>query len=241
MNVPCEVIKDLLPLYHDDVCSAESRVLVEKHIAECDSCKETLGAISDEMERPVNAEDEAKPIKAIETVFKKSKAKSFIKGVLIAVLTCGLFAGVLVIFTSWKITTVSAEMIDVTDVYQLSDGRIAYRFNILDDKDLNTMYFITTESGEYHIIPRRSIIEGKRDPDLNLMNRYHTIDVEEMNDYYRKGDFDGLQITSIYIGPPGGGVKIWEEGAQLPPASEEMEKGLKRHYFPDGSGWLTEW
>ncbi len=30
MQVNCEIIKDLLPLYHDDVCSQESKKLVEE-------------------------------------------------------------------------------------------------------------------------------------------------------------------------------------------------------------------
>lgn len=39
MKLSCEVIKDLLPLYEDEVCSEESRVLVEEHLAECAECR----------------------------------------------------------------------------------------------------------------------------------------------------------------------------------------------------------
>ncbi|MBQ6807107.1 MAG: zf-HC2 domain-containing protein, partial [Lachnospiraceae bacterium] len=35
----CPVIQDLLPLYHDDVCSKESRELVKKHLENCDICR----------------------------------------------------------------------------------------------------------------------------------------------------------------------------------------------------------
>ena len=31
----CEVIRDLLPLYSDGVCSEESRRLTEEHLAQC--------------------------------------------------------------------------------------------------------------------------------------------------------------------------------------------------------------
>lgn len=37
-NIPCNVIKDLLPLYHDGVCSEESQKLVETHLTECAEC-----------------------------------------------------------------------------------------------------------------------------------------------------------------------------------------------------------
>lgn len=38
----CEMIKDLLPLYTDDVCSDESRKTVEEHLAECPACRAEL-------------------------------------------------------------------------------------------------------------------------------------------------------------------------------------------------------
>ncbi len=38
----CEVMRDLLPLYADDVCSTESRELVEEHLKECPACTEYL-------------------------------------------------------------------------------------------------------------------------------------------------------------------------------------------------------
>lgn len=36
----CEIVRDLLPLYIDDVCSEESRQLVEEHLSSCSGCKE---------------------------------------------------------------------------------------------------------------------------------------------------------------------------------------------------------
>lgn len=37
-KLPCDVIKDLLPLYHDGVCSKDSRALVEEHLSRCAEC-----------------------------------------------------------------------------------------------------------------------------------------------------------------------------------------------------------
>lgn len=38
MKTECEVVRDLLPLYADDVCSGASRQLVEAHLPECPEC-----------------------------------------------------------------------------------------------------------------------------------------------------------------------------------------------------------
>lgn len=47
MKQPCDLVKDLLPLYHDAVCSESSKKIVEAHISECDSCKQTLEKMND--------------------------------------------------------------------------------------------------------------------------------------------------------------------------------------------------
>lgn len=46
MNYPCGIIKDLLPLYIDDVCNDESRQAVENHLAECEDCRKCYEAMS---------------------------------------------------------------------------------------------------------------------------------------------------------------------------------------------------
>lgn len=45
MKYPCNLIRDLLPLYIDGVCSDESNVCVEEHLKECASCREYLTSI----------------------------------------------------------------------------------------------------------------------------------------------------------------------------------------------------
>lgn len=42
MKFDCKVIEDLLPLYSDNVCSDESRKLVEEHLRECEKCRTLL-------------------------------------------------------------------------------------------------------------------------------------------------------------------------------------------------------
>ena len=41
-KLPCEVVQDILPLYHDGVCSGASRKMVENHLQECRTCKTLL-------------------------------------------------------------------------------------------------------------------------------------------------------------------------------------------------------
>ncbi len=41
----CKIVQDLLPLYHDGVCSDESCVFVEEHLKACDVCSKMLKAL----------------------------------------------------------------------------------------------------------------------------------------------------------------------------------------------------
>ena len=68
----CELIKDLLPLYADNVCSEESRKLVAEHITECSECRSDLEKMGRQL--AVSAEKDAKVIKAIKKKIRIEKA-----------------------------------------------------------------------------------------------------------------------------------------------------------------------
>ena len=79
-NVTCEIIRDLLPLYCDGVCSEESRELIQSHLHSCDKCREELRLMS----LPMNLEEdtvEANTVEAASKAWKKNKRKSFRRGV----------------------------------------------------------------------------------------------------------------------------------------------------------------
>ena len=38
-DIDCNVIIDLLPLYKEEICSEETKELVEEHLSGCDSCR----------------------------------------------------------------------------------------------------------------------------------------------------------------------------------------------------------
>ena len=48
-KISCNVIRDILPLYVDDVLSDDSRALVDEHLSGCDACRQAL----DKMREPL--------------------------------------------------------------------------------------------------------------------------------------------------------------------------------------------
>jgi len=51
----CEIIHDLLPLYHDKACSPASRALVDEHVNACVLCRDILAGMSEPLPPPVNS------------------------------------------------------------------------------------------------------------------------------------------------------------------------------------------
>ena len=59
MKTDCEIIRDLLPLYVDDICSEKSRELVDEHLRECAECGSLLDRLKrTEIENGLKAEKE---------------------------------------------------------------------------------------------------------------------------------------------------------------------------------------
>ena len=91
MKTDCEVIRDLLPLYADDVCSGSSRQLIEEHLEECPDCTAVLERLrNSEIESGLQEEKE-QVIRHQAKQFKRRSATvgSVVSGVfMIPVLVC---------------------------------------------------------------------------------------------------------------------------------------------------------
>ncbi|NMA65781.1 MAG: hypothetical protein GX957_06005 [Clostridiaceae bacterium] len=105
MTISCEIIKDMLPLYLDGVCSNDSKVMVEEHLAECDSCKAELDAMKGEIFLSHKEQNlkEAETVKKLSRRWKKGMMKSLLKGVFITLLVILAIALVLYLFIDIRV------------------------------------------------------------------------------------------------------------------------------------------
>lgn len=87
MKYPCDLIRDIMPLYHDEVASEESRKAVEEHMEECSACREYYDIMceSDAVEPIIFDEEiEKKTAASYKNVYKRI-VKKIVKMVGIAV------------------------------------------------------------------------------------------------------------------------------------------------------------
>ena len=63
MKVTCNIIKDLMPSFVDEICSEDSKNLIYEHIQSCEQCKEFLESMK-------------KPLQSVELSVEKDKLKA---------------------------------------------------------------------------------------------------------------------------------------------------------------------
>lgn len=85
----CSVIRDLLPLYLDEVCSEDTKKLVERHLAECADCRKMLEEMRREMALPKLSEEEQQEAKTPFKQIQKRERKRIFAAVLATVAVLG--------------------------------------------------------------------------------------------------------------------------------------------------------
>ena len=93
MTMQCEVIRDLLPLYQDELCSPVTAELVRQHLAECPDCARA----AERMRSQVHVEE--RPVIRAESPFYVYQKKVFLRTVLAVLATLAVcFAA----FCGWQ-------------------------------------------------------------------------------------------------------------------------------------------
>ena len=223
MKLPCEIVQDLLPLYHDGVCSSVSKESVEEHLKGCGKCQGIRNALDVEIEAAKEVEA-AKPLAAIGAVWKRSTKRALMKGIGITVLIFAVLIGSLLVLTQWKCIPIDPVEMEVAEIYQLKDGRILYKLDVPAGVWSRTFAFEHCEDGATYLTPMRSLIElGEQQGWGSLLDGYLMIDVAENNAWLQKQGIGSM--TQYYIGQADGvnPLLIWEEGMELEPAPAELE------------------
>ena len=215
-----DIVQDLLPLYHDNVCSERSRAAVEAHLKTCASCRRTLA----EMDAPLpeaekTAADDAAAVEKISEEWKKTKWKARLKGAAIAVAVCAVLAGGIWALTTWTCIPMDGE--DYTlDVYRLESGGVGVHWDFREGRE--TWYALTfrEEADGIHYYLERPILRVEL---FNFDDKYYNRDGDAM---FRSWSGDAMETGAIYFGLGEDAVLLWKEGEEvdLPAATAAQEE-----------------
>lgn len=221
----CDIVKDLLPLYYDKVCSDDSRKMVEEHISNCSDCKDELNRMQAEIKLPKaeieKNKNDLNVIKSLSVSWKRLKLKAFLKGASITtILLLAIFLGYNGLF-KWNFMNVQTDVVKITEVSQSADGKIVYHSELTDGYDLNRLKYDMDADGNFYMTPLRPIIKQKPLFQDALASGYTSFNIKtlEMN----RG---GAEIKAVYYGTPKDHILIWKKGMYLPKASKEVEDHL---------------
>ncbi len=254
-RIPCNVNKDLLPLYVDDVCSEESKSMVEEHLAGCEKCQEYYEALKEGIPEEKIAEEKegllseekmreaaVSVIKATKKEIMKSqtiKAAGIVAAVILALfviegLNGSYMGGWLEKIPIFDIR-LKADDVRVTEMYQLKSGDL---FITVEPDKKCTMYYMSNLQEIYDEKEEKftSEFEGffalEHAPlEMNAVGIRSCSFVFPLSKEVK--EYDGTvrerEDSVIYLEGKGGKrVKVWEKGQKVEIAPPEIEGKAKR-------------
>lgn len=227
-EIHCDVIKDLLPLYYDGVCSEETQVLIEAHIASCNECKKELESLHATIEIPPieieNRKQDEKMIRKMASSLQKTRKKALYKGMgITAFIGLFMFCMYYSLF-EWNIQPVQSDNFNISNIAQLSNGHIVYSVDFLDEYDVMRVKYSLDEEGNFYMTPLRPIVKLKTERPIGDAHEEFILQANEEN-------WNNQEIKALYYGSPDDAVLIWEKGMKLPKASPEVEQSFDMSRF----------
>lgn len=233
MKLSCKVTQDLLPLYHDGICSGESRQLVEEHLETCADCKDVLKGLKDEI--VLKEVDASKPLLSIKMTWNREKRKTLIRGIAITLLLCVVVFSAWWGLTQWLIIPVSGADLMSLESGQFEDGLIYVRYcQRFNPQRVMIKAEIDEQTGTVFFVTRRAILAKAYDlPTYNWAMYWFTPSQYD----YTNAQGEPEYVTAAYLGSPDdpeNAILIWQEGMEMPePSDEAMEIWEMIHNPPE--------
>ncbi|SHO53288.1 DUF4825 domain-containing protein [Anaerocolumna xylanovorans] len=232
MEKTCDIIKDLLPLYIDGVCSEDSKRAVEEHIEGCESCKRELESYKGEISAVDRQEEEV--IKKISSRWKRSKTKALLTGILAMAVV--IVFGISALLYSVTTRAVKDSEVTVEDLSMLSNSNVYFALKVSDAIHAKGVSWFE-EKGDIYITLKTDKLRLK-----NTKTAENSF--AENTDDYSRWEFDtkmsGIKNIYLYEGLKGyedgksAKTLIWSSGMNLSAAKTEAEVWI-RTYHPWGN------
>ena len=121
MKISCNIIRDLLPLYAEDLASEDTRTLVEAHLFDCAECTDILESMKQKTTVPVETTPES--LNKVKQLIRRKRILS----VMVALLTLITLASLVFtfLFTPFQLTKEQA----LDDFYVREDGAVVIDYS----------------------------------------------------------------------------------------------------------------
>ena len=202
MKTSCNIIRDLLPLYVDNVCSKESRKMIDEHLEGCSACKAYLdsmevGMIKNDNSIQADITDECRKA----SLFRKVKNRILRKQILTAVISILIIVVISVAIIGVLKNTHQIVEYDGNLSVSMVDGSLVgrlYGSSYTDFKIRNISVNAGGASLNYIFYRVSDTLWDDISTNKNMMTEYVICPREKNADmvdrvYYYTGDFSGLE------------------------------------------------
>ena len=145
----CEIVQDLLLSYVDDILNVESKKFVEKHLLECDKCKNRLEDIKTDIKE--NGDTQKKEIDYLKRIRRKSLIKSIFIAISIIISLIFIFYLNKFIIIN-KIINKAEETLKSNNIYketrqEMADGSVSIKEEYYKDGKYKSVWKIYSDEG----------------------------------------------------------------------------------------------
>lgn len=133
-EINCNIIRDILPLYVDNVVCEDTKIMVEEHLKHCKSCRETARKLTQEIVLPSDANvqlQEAKPLKDFKKKMSRKRILVSLVSILMTLVTAAVLLGTHHLLYRRGIPVSSDEITAVTTIKPDNNGYLNQSWEIL--------------------------------------------------------------------------------------------------------------
>ena len=168
-DLPCEVVKDLLPLYHDGVVSSDTGIMVESHLNHCEKCRVELDSIcnGDKIEKGIIEYNEKSSFSAFRNGVSAIKRKGTIRGVLITALAVAVLLSGFIFLRTNSVIKVPVDQLKIDDVIRYDIGTdggegLFFTYEMDWDGGYAVIYNVSKDPKELDIAIKRTAFWEKK-------------------------------------------------------------------------------
>lgn len=208
-KITCDMYQDLLTLYIDDLCSEDSVKAVSEHLKNCNKCRDAYMLMKNNVKVPTASEQEKQERSEFKSNLTKTW-KNYQKATTIKIITAVTILGLLIL--GWHLSfsryyTFSGSMVNIENVCMMSDGSIAFEILTYNNREGAVRRIVPFYNDGRYVEMQSKLFGDKK--------------YSEYSSYIcvNPGEYD-----VIYYGNPTDRIVVWEEGMDIPKASEELEE-----------------
>lgn len=198
-KIDCNIIKDLLPSYIDNLTSEESNILIANHLKECESCKETYNKMNKDIN--INYDIDDSKISYMKKVHKKFKILTVCILILIIIVCISLYI-------NYKSSHLFIDGKALKEQFAIVNN--TYLFIECEDDNTITKFILTIDENDICQNTRKIRESKTNDGKKQINDEYNVINKVKENDtmhsncelkgstlYYNYNAWNGLEKNAI--------------------------------------------